>query len=177
MIHAKDLRRKESIEIIPNDQPGYYKWWACRDEFDMILAALEVRYDDVASYVEVNSNCQYAIYVGIAAKESIRKRLDWHVNDKHTKSKVLHGTLSTLRQSISSIIARNQFDKEATDNFIDKLDIEYHTIDAAIGSQEAKNQLHEIERQLLAEHLYLINIQENHHPAADKTKKKLKSND
>ena len=54
MIHAKDLRRKESIEIIPNDQPGYYKWWACRDEFDMILAALEVRYDDVASYVEVN---------------------------------------------------------------------------------------------------------------------------
>ena len=28
MIEAKKLREKENLKEIPNDKPGYYKWWA-----------------------------------------------------------------------------------------------------------------------------------------------------
>lgn len=28
IVLAKDLRKKEIIEEIPKDKPGWYKWWA-----------------------------------------------------------------------------------------------------------------------------------------------------
>ena len=110
IINAKELRNKEALLNIPNDLPGYYKWWAEKTELDIILLALDVDYTEMFSLIEQRDGL-YCIYVGIAAKESIRKRLDWHVNDTHTPSRVLNGTLSTLRQSISSVVAHNQYDK------------------------------------------------------------------
>lgn len=174
MIKAKELRNADELKTIPNNLPGYYKWWADRDELDVILSALEISYEYVIPYLETNDNRQYAVYVGIAAKESVRKRLDWHVNDKHTPNRVRTGTLSTLRQSIAGITAHNQFDKVATDSFIDQLDIEYHTIDEEIRSQEAVQKLHVIERKMLTDNLYLLNIQDNKHPLSNEIKKRLK---
>jgi len=100
--------------------------------------------------------------------------LNWHVNDKHTESSVKYGTLSTLRQSIASIVVHNQYDKKATDNFIDKLEVEYFLNDNPIKSIDAKNELTDIEKQLLQEHLRILNIRDNNHPCAKEIKKELK---
>ena len=174
MINAKELRNKETLLTIPNDLPGYYKWWAEKTELDIILLALNSDYSELSSFIEQRDDL-YCIYVGIAAKESIRKRLNWHVNDTHTPSRVLNGTLSTLRQSISSVVAHNQYDKAATDAFIDKLSIEWFTIDAPVKSQAAIDKLHTIERSIMSEHLYVLNIQDNKFPQAQPIKNRLSS--
>ena len=162
MIQARTLRNKEALRKISN-LPGYYKWWAAQSELDVILKALNIKFFDIENVLETKDEL-FCIYVGIAVKESVRARLDWHVNDKHTSSQVLNGTLSTLRQSISSIVSGNQFDKESTDNFMDKLYVEYFYCNEPIKSETAKIKLHETEKQLLAEYLRVLNIQENHHP-------------
>ena len=172
MIKASSLRDKEQLKSI-SSLPGYYKWWAAQSELDVILKALNIQFSDIENALEIKDGL-YCIYVGIAVKESVRARLDWHLNDKHTASQVLNGTLSTLRQSISSIVAGNQFDKEATDSFIDKLFVEYFYCDEAIKSETTKHKLHETEKKLLAEYLRVLNIQENHHSLSTPIKTALK---
>ena len=173
MIKAEELRDKENLKNIA-EKPGYYKWWAERRELDVILRELQVGFSDISSALEGKDGL-FCIYVGIAAKESVRARLNWHVNDRHTESQVRNGTLSTLRQSIASIVAHNQYDKSATDAFIDKLYVEWFYSENAIKSETAKSELHDIEQTLLAEHFRILNIQENRHPLSEKTKTALKS--
>ena len=172
-IDAKDLRN-ESERLKIENQPGFYKWWAKKEEFDLILDKLDVNYEDIKGEVE-KRNGYYCIYVGIAAKESVRDRLDWHVNDLHTESRVKNGTLSTFRQSISSIIVNDQSNQKVTDDFIDKLKIEYFALDVPIKSQKAQDKLHKIEKELLRINLYVINIQENKHYLAKPIKKQLRT--
>lgn len=172
MIKAKELRNKTVLSNIPNKQPGYYKWWARESELLTILDALDVKSSEAVSYIEQKDGL-YCIYIGIAAKESIRKRIDWHVNDLHTPSRVLNGTLSTLRQSISSIVSHNQFNKDATNEFIDKLEIEWFAIDDEIKSQVAIEKLHTIERDFMTKYLYILNIQDNKFPQAQSIRKSL----
>ena len=130
MIEAEKLRNKAVLNNV-SVRPGYYKWWAKKAELDVILSALNAETPEITAALEEKEGL-YCIYVGIAVKESLRKRLDWHVNDKHTASKVKNGTLSTLRQSIASIVAHNQYDKKATDAFIDKLYVEAHCMELHI---------------------------------------------
>lgn len=172
MINAIDLRNKENLEKI-NNKPGYYKWWASKSELEFILDKLSVKFETIESAIEKKEGL-FCIYVGIAVKESVRDRLDWHINDKHTKSQVENGTLSTLRQSISSLVSQNQYDKDGTNNFIDKLKIEYFISENPIKSVKANEELHSIERTLLVKNLYVLNIQENHHPFAELTKNELR---
>ena len=172
IVKAIELRNKENLQKIKK-VPGYYKWWAKRTELDIILTELNVKFDDVKSSIETKSG-MFCIYVGIAVNEPVVDRLNWHVNDKHTESSVKYGTLSTLRQSIASILVHNQYDKEATDNFIDTLEVEYFFNDNPIKSTDAKNELTDIEKQLLQEHLRVLNIRDNNHPCAKEIKKELK---
>ena len=172
-IDAKNLRNESNMLEIEN-QPGFYKWWAKREEFDLILEKLEVDYEDIKEEVE-KRNDYYCIYVGIAVNESVRDRLNWHVNDIHSLSKVKNGTLSTFRQSISSIIVIDQSNKECTDEFIDKLKIEYFALDVPIKSEEAKNSLENIEKKLMENNLYVLNIRDNHHFLAKPIKRKLRA--
>lgn len=160
MYKANSFRDKNNLQMIPNDKPGYYRWWAKKPEFDLILSALDIDYDDIVEEV-LETDGMYSIYVGIAAKESIRNRINWHINDIHSASRVKTGTLSTLRQSISSIVSHNQYDKESTDKFIDKLSVEVFPIDYQIKSEEAIQELDKIEKTLLSENLYVLNIRDN----------------
>ena len=172
MLKASTLRNKTELQKIPA-AAGYYKWWCEKAELDVILKALGADISDIQQAIERKDNL-YCVYVGIAAKESVRARLNWHVNDKHTASRVNNGTLSTLRQSISSIVAKNQYDKEATDAFIDKLHVEWFCIDSPIKSAEAKAKLYSVERNLLFDRLRILNIKDNLHPLAEPIKFKLK---
>ena len=92
--------------------------------------------------------------------------MNWHINDTHTEAHIKYGTLSTLRQSIASIVAHDQYDKKATDNFIDKLEVEYFFNEQPIKSTSVKNELTGIEKALLQEYLRILNIRDNNHPCA-----------
>ncbi|MDE6200598.1 MAG: hypothetical protein K2M47_01785 [Clostridiales bacterium] len=167
-VNAIALRDKANLYAIPNNKPGYYKWWAGKGEILNILSKLNMQFDDIVNSLEQKDG-KYCIYVGVAIKESLRKRLNWHVNDKHTDNRVKNGTVSTLRKSIASLVGDDASDKAATNEFIDRLDIEYYLSDNPIKSQEAIVELHTIERSLLSgEYLYILNIQENRHDLAPK---------
>lgn len=169
MISAKQLREKIDIE----NKPGYYKWWAQKEEFDILLEKLDINIDDIKNSLEIKANL-YCIYVGIAVNESVGDRLNWHINDKHSFSKIKFKTLSTLRQTISSIISNNQADEKGTNEFIDKLKVEYFLFDYPIKSDEAEYKLNTIEKDLLQKNLYILNIRDNNHILSEPIKKKLK---
>lgn len=166
------FRNKENLREI-EEKPGFYKWWASKTEVCKILQELKVDFNEIEKALEEKNNL-YCIYVGIAVNESVRDRINWHINDVHSESRVRDGTLSTLRQSISSIVSHNQFDKDNTNIFIDKLKIEYFYNENDIKSEKANEELHAIERGLLAKKLYILNIQENYHPLAKDIKRELK---
>lgn len=143
-IQASLLRIRENLKRI-SDNPGYYKWWAKKEDVEMLLEKLgvDVRFEDVESDIEKKEGMGlYCIYIGIAEKESIRNRLNWHVNQEHKPSAIKSGYLSTLRQSLSSILSQNQKDEEVTNQFIDKLYIEYFEVD-----EETEGKLREIEKE------------------------------
>ena len=113
---------------------------ASKKEFNLLLDKLNIDFESIEDSIEIKDNW-YCIYVGIAVKESVHDRLKWHVMDSHSESKVKHGTLSTFRQTISSTLSNYQSDKLTTDNFIDKLIIEYSLFDYKIRSPEAKKEI------------------------------------
>lgn len=164
MIEAKSLREKDNLKNI-DAKPGYYKWWAYGSELKKILAKLGLELGAVENSIE-KMNDLYCIYVGITSS-SLRMRLNWHVNDKHSLKRVENGRLSTLRKTISSIVAEDQSDKKATNEFIDKLQVEYF--------YEDKDRVKEIENKLINDKFRVLNIQDNHHPLAEKSVKALKT--
>ena len=177
LIPASYLRKKEYLEQISNDRPGYYKWWAKKEDVEMLLERLggDVTFKDIESYIEKKEGSDlYCIYIGIAVNESIRNRLNWHVNQRHSPSAVNSGFLSTLRQSLSSILSHDQMDEETTNQFIDKLYIEYLIDENGIGRPEAKEKIREIEKKAMKSHLYILNTQGNNHSQARKIKKILR---
>lgn len=173
IILAERLRHPEELERVPNDQPGWYRWWAPKialrqllgNAFDTIQLELTQGHGSLAG--------NWCVYVGVAVKESIRARLNWHVNQKHVFTCIKHGTLSTLRQSISSLVGTDQGDEMATNQLIDQLTIEYFPVDMPIRSPEAKIYVEQIEREEMTINALPLNIQHNHHPAIIDFKKSL----
>ena len=167
-VPAYKLRDKDELKKIPNDKPGYYKWWADRDTLQIILDKLNMQFDGIKNYLEVK-NGYYCIYVGVAIKESLQARLNWHINQINKPTNVKSGTLSTLRKTISSLVGKNMLDTDATNDFINKLLVEYYLFDDSIKSQTAKDKIHKIENDLLnCDTLYILNIQDNHHKLSPK---------
>lgn len=174
-IKAKELRPTEQgrspklLEI--ETRPGYYKWWAKKSELNDLLKGLGETFSNVKDDIEKEDDL-YCIYVGIA-RTSLRQRLNWHVNDKHTKKRVENGFLSTLRKSLSSVIAKDQYDKDKTNDFIDKLVVEFFYTGYKTKSEESTKKLLSIEKNLIGKNLRILNIMENNHPKAAKIKKRL----
>jgi hypothetical protein len=167
VIKAKALRDSKALLKVSGDRPGWYRWWAKEEEvrtllnsrflmckyFDKFAAKLHKGEGDLQNY--------YYIYTGIAVKESIRKRLDWHINQRHTEGAVQHGTLSTLRQSLSSLIAGDQYNEFETNDFIDKLMVEYIPVEYQIKSEEAKKFLEKNEEDEMNKYVLILNIKDN----------------
>jgi len=161
-VWAKDLRHKENLQKIPNDKPGWYRWWAPIKVLEKLR--ITQNYLEILKKRKLSDEYFFCIYVGIAVKESIRARLNWHVNQHHSKSAVQSGTLSTFRQSISSLIAENQFDEDATNQLIDMLIVDYCAMDYTIKSDKAKIEIERIEKEELSRdsnYILPLNIQGN----------------
>ena len=150
-----------------SDKPGVYQWWADKDDLLIILQALSMQFSNVQSDLEEQDGF-YCIYAGMAWRESLRSRLNWHINQKNTISSVKSKFLSTLRQSIAAILGVPMTDTETVNNFMDRLRVSYDAIDFAIKSQEAKQAAHDWERNKFnSGKFYILNIQENRsHPQA-----------
>ena len=170
-IEAKTLRDKKELAKV-SAGPGCYKWWACEEKFRQLIDALGVDYDSVADAVEKQDGL-YCIYVGDAINESLRQRMNWHINQKYSLSNVKSGHLSTLRQTISSLVAHNQMAKKETDDFIDKLEVELFEVDAKVHSDEAKAIITPKEKEMINSHLRILNIKDNKRDDAREIRKKL----
>lgn len=158
--------KKEMCASVPKT-PGVYKWWAKRDILEKLLGKLNLKIDDVLQYLEVVDG-YFCIYIGIA--KSMQMRLNWHILDKHTKSSVKSGYLSTLRQTLSSIFGADMMDEKTTSEIIDKLSLTYEIV---AGDEDcAINKIKEKEKFLLRNNpkLYILNIHGNKHPMAQNAK-------
>lgn len=175
IIEAQKLREKMELDRVPSDRPGWYRWWAPPAALQALLGDQYKQLSPSLSQGLEQLSGLYYIYVGVAVKESIRARLNWHVNQHHTHSCVRHGTLSTLRQSIASLVGSDQMDEAATNALIDQLTIEYFPSSQPIKSAEAKNELEQSERKEMAKHLLPLNIQNNHNPIMSDFKRVLKA--
>ena len=161
---AKDLRCKEGLGKVPDDRPGWYRWWAPELALKYLLGEA---YNDILHVLtkgegELDGLC--CIYVGVAIKESLRKRLNWHINQKHADSNIKSGALSTLRQTISSLVGKSQGDERATNDLIDLLTVECFPVDLKIKSDEAKAKIKSIEDQEIDRNALPLNIRGNRRP-------------
>lgn len=180
-VYAKDLRKKENLLKIP-DKPGLYKWWASQKALEELLNYNKINLDkdyinsiieNLTTYETIDGEKYYYVYVGIAVNESVRKRIDWHINQHHTPSAVNSGFLSTLRKSISSLIVQDQFNESKTNELIDMLKVEYITIDSKIHSLEAKEKLHSKENEEMKNNVLPLNIKGNKNEKLKEYKKQL----
>lgn len=175
IVAAKILRKKNQLDRVPHDRPGWYRWWAPPAALKALLGD---HYEQLSPRLSQGSGplagLSY-IYVGVAVKESIQARLNWHVNQHHSQSCVWHGTLSTLRQSISSLVGLDQMDEAATNDLIDQLIIEYFPSIQPIKSADARNELEQCERQEISANVLPLNIQHNHNPVISNFKSVLKA--
>ena len=163
LIKASKLRDKNNLENMVEDKPGYYKWWAEINEVNLLFEKLGL-VPSVVNELEKRDD-KYCIYVGVAIKESVRNRLNWHINQINSPSAIKSGTLSTLRQTISSVLFEDMRLTNETNEFIDKLYVEpFYNGD--------KEKIREIEINSLTNrvYLYLLNIQDNKHPLSPRRK-------
>lgn len=163
LIKTSELRDKNNLKNKVEDKPGYYKWWAEIDEVNLLFEKLSLA-TSIVNELEKNGD-KYCIYIGVAIKESVRNILNWHINQINSPSAIKSGTLSTLRQTISSVLFEDMRLTNETDEFIDKLYVEpFYNSD--------KEKIHEIEINFLAysAYLYLLNIQDNRHPLSQRRK-------
>jgi hypothetical protein len=159
IIPAKDLR--------VSNKPGWYRWWAPEKALEQLLNSQYVskKYYNELKPKMTEKNGRFYIYVGIAVNLPVRNRLDcWHVNQQHKIQYIKHRTLSTLRQSIASLVAGDLSKEEATNDFIDMLYIEYYTSDYPTDSRKAEENLGEIEEYEMDKYVLPLNISGNHRP-------------
>lgn len=106
VVVIRPLLKRKTLDprIIGTDHPGTYRWWfheSCLKDLGL---------SENGSYVlksgMINGEKYYALYFGIAVKETIRERFNWHINQSHSYSNIRSGTISTLRHSLSALLLR-----------------------------------------------------------------------
>ena len=175
-IMAKRLRNTKELATVPGNLPGWYRWWA-NDE--ALRALLGDHFEQLSTLLTKGTSGglkgHSCVYVGVAVKESIRARLNWHINQKHSHGSVKHGILSTLRQSIASLVGKDQGDEGATNRLINLLTVEYFSVKLAIKSSKAKKHIDQMELQELTTKILPLNIQCNRRPEIAEFKKHLRA--
>ncbi len=140
------FRDKTNLNRNVKDAPGIYKWW-----FPEIVAKqLNIPIEDCTR----NSEGKLLLYIGIA--KSLRKRFDWHINQKHRESNIKAGTISTFRHSICSLLNNSLQQVESVNHVIDQLDVSFEYSDS-------KKSALITEDLLMSQHSLPLNIQGNKH--------------
>ena len=113
---VSEIRQQITTKCNPMcEKPGMYRWWFKEDEAKKILN--KISFNDISKLQskEIDQVLYVALYFGIS--KNMRERASWHICQKHTKSAVKHGTLSTLRQTLSALL---NIDMSLSENSINK---------------------------------------------------------
>ena len=111
------IQKQSGIE----SRKGVYCWWFSSAAAKDLISQLGLTQSDI-SRIQVrlmeDGKEYWALYFGIS--KDMLSRAKWHVLQRHTVSAVKHGTLSTLRQTISALLNTPMSVSEDTVNaFID----------------------------------------------------------
>lgn len=95
---------------------GVYCWWFKREAAQTLLAKLPLTQEELAKIQarEIEGESYLALYFGIS--KDMLARAKWHTLQKHSPSAVKHGTLSTLRQTISALLGKDMSQSEGIVN-------------------------------------------------------------
>lgn len=162
MIKAGELRK--NLDSLP-ESVGIYRWYANKETCEEIFSSFKdwekIFADDPVHMID-GKEC-YLIYLGTSSRKNagIRKRLSWHITQEHDLNSVKTGTLSTFRQTLSSLVANDQSDTDATNNIIDKLWVEYETLDLPCGEKETIDFIEQKEETLIDKYHPPLNIKSN----------------
>ena len=143
------------------DKQAYVKWWAKRNELDLLLDKLNVNFEDIRDALDIKDDL-YCIYIGQSKNRIISSYLKMQFFD-----------MSSFRTSISSILTFSPNNAEVVNEFMDKLKVEIFFVDFPVKSVEAKNELDSSISSCLEKNLYILNFQKNYHPLAKNIKKTL----
>ena len=173
MIRGCELRKTHNN--LPQEA-GIYKWYANKESCAEIFS----RFKDWRKIFEgvdtrnINGEECYLIYVGTTSRKNggIRNRLSWHICQRHDLNAVKNGTLSTFRQSLSSMLSEDQSDEAKTNEALDKLWVEYETLPLSCGNEETIKIIESKESELINKFHPPLNIRSNNPDT--KTKKEFK---
>ena len=114
MAYLKNLEKvsvlKQQIQqkkcVVPKS-PGVYRWWFTEKDAQLLMKPFgnAICWNKILMRM-IDEKPYYALYVGIS--KDLLGRIKWHATQKHSKSAVNSGYLSTLRQSVSSLLGINQ---------------------------------------------------------------------
>ena len=107
------------------EKSGVYCWWFKIEAAQTLLSKspltkLPLTQEELAKIQErdIENERYLALYFGIS--KDMLARAKWHIMQKHSPSAVKHGTLSTLRQTISALLGIDMSQSESNVNeFID----------------------------------------------------------
>jgi len=163
-IRVKDLR---TIVSDVTTEPGYYIWWFNEDDTNTLLSVFDKK--DLAKYkIQMrkmeDGHTYYALYFGIA--RDLQERIKWHlgISPKHTEGAIRSDTLSTLRNTIASILTKGvnpiNLPKEIfdVDGILDNCYWEYFPTKTKADAE--KEETARLSKN--AEYIFPLNIQKNH---------------
>ena len=146
-------------QIKGTEHPGTYRWWF----HEQCLKDLDLSNTNLKS-TTIDGELYFALYFGIAVKETIRQRLNWHINQNHSTSNMKSGTISTLRLSLCALLLQNNLNKtilnseSVVNSFIDNnCIVEWMPYALGTESQIRSDELYE----LAQSYWYPLNIQNN----------------
>lgn len=143
-------------------QPGTYRWWFHARSFKD-LGLTHINPSAIRNEI-IEGEKYYALYFGITIKETIRKRLNWHINQTHSYSNIKSGTISTLRHTLCALLLKSLPQKAITDSeriineFIDANCIVEWTPYPPGTESEIRN---DEKKELSLSYWYPLNIQDN----------------
>lgn len=154
-IKVSKLTKPQEFPKSIKEEPGCYVWWFSENWAPGRLKELLAEVDsNQIRKIKINGETYLALYFGIS--KDIKKRINWHISQKHSPSAVKSGYLSTLRQTICAILNKNMSsaEKVVNDTMQDNCYLELDYTDDYATAQ--KNETKE-----LATNCYLLNIKSN----------------
>lgn len=146
---------------------GYIKWWARKDELNIILDELDVKYEDIKEFLETKDDL-YCIFIGQPKTQELPAYLKQEIILKSTR--IVDGILyfrksiSSLKRSIYSIFLNNPSLGCKTREFLDKLFIEVIVIDNIGDVQNIRKETDPIVDDLFRKYFYIFNMDSKYHP-------------
>ena len=157
-----------------SDCPGTYRWWF----HESCLKQLGLSHIDSQKLLSTTFQGKryHALFFGIAAKETIRQRLHWHINQKHTQSSFKSGYISTLRLTLCALLLNPaskptlKQSEDVVNGYMDK----YCVVEWCSYHNNAEDQIRADEKAELRSYWYPLNIQGNKWKLTDLMSKRKK---